>query len=181
MNRSLVIPAGCCLFAFAALLAALQGAKGRESSAKPAPLGASWHRGDRSLMSSTRDCSTLTTPHANRDLLLSSEDAQQVLTTLANEYLRPWRELGASPHRLYSRAAPRPIPTMYAEIDMPVNAITQSDSLLVATITIGGGPRPESVPCVVDRTTKRVRLYAQGQWLTDDEWLKNATMPGRKF
>jgi len=176
MNRSLVFPAGCCLFAFTALLAALHGAKGREASAKTALFGAAWHRADRNPAPSTRACSTLPNPHTN-GTLLSSEEAKQVLTTLAGEYVRPWQEWEASPHRLYSRAAPRPLPPIYATVEMSPHAIGPSDALLVATIAISSEGQSEPVPCVVDRITKQVRLYAEGQWLTDDEWLKTAPRP----
>jgi hypothetical protein len=180
MNRTLVIPAGCCLFAFAALLAALHGAKGREASARPVHSDVSWSRLGSGSMPSRPAYSASDALNANGDLLLSSEEAKQVLTTLAGEYLRPWREWEASPHHLYSRAAPRPIPTIYAKIEMSPSAMGQSDSLLVATIAVSRGARTEQVPCVVDRITKRVRLYAERQWLTEDEWLKNASLPWRQ-
>jgi hypothetical protein len=31
---------------------------------------------------------------------------------------------------------------------------------------------------VIDRITKRVRLFDGGQWLTEDEWLKTAPLLG---
>jgi len=47
MNRLLVIPAGCCLVAFAALLTAFHGAVGRETAIESAQAGEPGHRGAR--------------------------------------------------------------------------------------------------------------------------------------
>ena len=89
MNRLLMIPAGCCLLAFAALVAAFHGVAGREAAAKLLPSDASERRAYAS--------------NANGEVLLSTEEGEQLLTTLVGEYLRPWQQWKASPHRLYSR------------------------------------------------------------------------------
>jgi hypothetical protein len=60
---------------------------------------------------------------------------------------------------------------------MPPGAAGQSDSFLVATIDVRIGSQSEQTPCVVDRITKQVRLFADGQWLTAEEWLKKAPLP----
>jgi hypothetical protein len=178
MNRSLTIPAGCCLFAFAALLAALQGTVGRETAAESAPLATPIRRGDREkTMPPTVANSASKASQANGDLLLSNEEAEQVLTKLAGEYLRPWRQWETSPRHLYSRVAPRPIPTISAKIEMSTGVMSQSDGFLVATIVVSTGARSEPIPCVVDRVTKQVRLFSEGQWITEDAWLKKAPLP----
>jgi hypothetical protein len=163
MNRSLLVPAGCCLFAFAALLAALHGVTGQQAAAELIPPDASGRRAGAS--------------NANGDLLLSIEEAEQVLTTLVGEYLRPWRQWEASPHRLYSRAAPRPIPTILAKVEVSPSEACRSDKFLVAKIDVSIDGLSQPTACVVDRLTKEVLLFADGQWLTKEEWLSKAQMP----
>jgi|GEM_PF-2367647 hypothetical protein len=178
MNRSLTIPAGCCLFAFGALLAALQGTVGRETAAGLAPLATPVRRGDREkTMPPTLADSASKASEIDGDLLLSNDEAEQVLTKLAGEYLRPWRQWETSPRHLYSRVAPRPIPTISAKIEISTGVTSQSDGFLVATIVVSTGARSEPVPCVVDRVTKQVRLFSEGQWLSEDVWLKKAPLP----
>ena len=177
MNRSLVIPAGCCLFAFAVLLATLHGAVSRGAIAEPAQSSAPGGRGVRGAAAPTLVDPESDASQANGVLLLSAEDGEQVLTSITGEYMRPWRQWEASPRRLYSRAAPRPIPTIAATVGMPPGAAGQGDSFLVATIDVRIGSRSEQIPCVVDRVSKQVRLFADGQWLTEEEWLKKAPLP----
>ena len=177
MNRSLVISAGCSLLAFFALVAVFHGAVGRATFAEGTQLRDPGRRGDHGTLPFTLDCSASHTPHADDNFLLSIEDAEQSLTALVDEYLRPWRQWETSPRRLYSRAAPRPIPTMYANIAISPSTLGQSDSFLVATIAVGTEAHPQVVPCVVDRITKRVGFFVEGHWLTEDEWLKSAPLP----
>jgi hypothetical protein len=33
---------------------------------------------------------------------------------------------------------------------------------------------------VVDRTTRQVRLFADGEWITAEQWLKKAPLPEAK-
>ena len=60
---------------------------------------------------------------------------------------------------------------------MSPDASSESDSFLLASIVIRKGAQSQAVPCVVDRLTKRTRLFVEGQWLTEDEWLKTAPLP----
>ena len=152
MNRWLVIPAGCCLVAFIALWTGLGGAASKGFSARDSVKAAAV----------TRES-------------LALEEVKQSLTALTGEYLRPWRQRETSPRHLFSRAAPRPIPSISAEV-LFAGTDVQSEGLAVAAIVITG-PYPETVPCVVDRSTGRVRLFAGGQWLTEAEWLGQAQMP----
>lgn len=172
MNRSLLIPAGCCLVAFVALLAVLQGAPAPENAAEAARA----RRTDRKTVTVPVAYSASPAP-SPRHNLLSAEEAEQVLTTLAGEYVRPWRQRETSPRHLYSRAAPRPIPTISERIELAREATSQTDSYLVATIVISTGATTQEVPCVVNRATKRVQLFANDEWLTEQEWLKQAPLP----
>jgi hypothetical protein len=45
-------------------------------------------------------------------------------------------------------------------------------------VVIDRGQQSAKIPCVIDRITKRVRLFDGGQWLTEDEWLKTAPLLG---
>lgn len=163
MNRSLWIPAGCCLLGFVALLAILQGATSREANAETTRLRETLND-DRAPMLSTSDS------------LLSRADAERALTTLSGEYLRPWRQRENSPHRLYSRAAVRPIPSISAEVAMSTDA-DESDQLLLATITVRTGAKSQPIPCVVDRVTQRASLFHDGRWVSEKEWLTNTPLP----
>jgi hypothetical protein len=168
MNRKLIVPAAGCLVAFLALLAALHGASGRESAGKP-------RADDGTIAASLSENSP-----DDRDLM-SVDAAEQVLTSLSGEYLRPWRNFESSPRHLYSRAAPRSIPTILANVELPRQSVAAGDSLLVATITVTAGDHSEKTPCVIDRLTKRVRLFSEGEWIASEEWLKKAPVPsGRR-
>jgi hypothetical protein len=128
-------------------------------------------------MLSARAYSASKVPEADISAPLSVEEAEQVLTALAGEYMRPWREWEASPHRMYSRVAPRPIPTIYASVEMSPGATGPRDSFLVGTIAVGTEAPLQPAPCVVDRLTAQVRVFADGQWLDEEEWLRKAPTP----
>jgi hypothetical protein len=177
MNRSLVVSAGCSLLTFLALVAVFHGAIGRKSFAESTQLHAPLRRGDHGALPFKRDFPAENAPHANDALPLSIENAEQSLKAIVDEYLLAWREWETSPRRLYSRAAPRPIPTMYANIAMSPSTLGESDGFLVAAITVGTAAHPQVVPCVVDRSTNRCGFFVDGHWLTEDEWLKSALLP----
>ena len=177
MNRFLVVPAGCSLLAFATLVAVFHGAVRRATFAEGTQLRTPWRRVDHGTLHVTRVGSASQTALVNDNLLLSIEDAEQSLTTLAGEYLRPWRQWESSPRHLYSRAAPRPIPTMYASIAMSPSTVGQCDRFLVTAIAVGNDAHSQVIPCVIDRVTRRIGLFADEDWLTEDEWLKKAPLP----
>jgi len=171
MNRLLMIPAGCCLVAFAALWAGLGGAAGRESSG-----------GFVAASRETARAATATSyslagglPAGNKPLAL--DDVEQSLTALTGEYIRPWRQRETSPRYLYSRVAPRPIPSISAEVEMTAGTNLPSDSMAVAAVVIKTGLQSETMPCVVDRFTRQVRVFAGGRWLTEAQWLSQAPLP----
>jgi hypothetical protein len=175
MNRWLIIPAGCCLLAYAALFATIHGAASRETSAGPRRLEAALGGRDDGMVYSASRAARVSAAESN--LLLTAAEGEQMLATLSGEYLRPWRQWETSPRHLYSRAAPRPIPPSSAEIQLAQTEFSTSDSVLLATIVVRTGARSQSIPCAVDRVTKRVRLFSEEHWLTADEWLKTAPLP----
>lgn len=176
MNRALILPAGFCLIAFAALLATV-GPYGRASTAAATKPGAVHRLADRGSTPITQAGAAFDVPNASDTRPLSDSEARKLVSTLADEYLRPWRQWETSPHRMYSRAGPRLIPTMHVEIVMAPVTKGQGNGFLLGTIAVITGARSQPVPCVVDRTTKRVWMSVDGQWLTEDEWLKKAPVP----
>lgn len=170
MNRSLTIPAVCCLVAFVGLLIALQGAT---------ILGAP---ASRASVNPIHPVATSGIPRGipseSPSATLSAEAARDRLTALSGEYLRPWKQWESSPRRLYSRVAPRPIPSLSAEVEMTASSTRPQESFILAVIKVTRqGDEPQQVPCIVDRVTSQVRLFAEGQWLTSEQWLKRAPTP----
>jgi hypothetical protein len=172
MNRTLAIPAVCCLLAYFILLATLHSSSAKEAASRATSIRASLAEDYATLDITARSPAA---PAAAK-LPLSVKGSEQMLTALANEYLRPWREFENSPTRLYSRAAPRPIPTISAEVAVSTPSSDDAVFLLVS-IVVKKGRRSESIPCVVDRQSKQARLFADGQWLSQEEWLKTAPLP----
>jgi len=164
MNRSFILPVFCAVLAFVALSVAFRGAIGRESV----------YNIPQSAINESR---TSTIPNAAAPIdLLTVADAEKILGTLADEFTRPWRKVQSAPRLIYSRAAPRPIPTIESKIELAKGGDAR-DMLVLATITIHNGEHPDAFPCVIDRSTKQVRLYAAGQWQTQSEWLATAPSP----
>lgn len=180
MNRSLALPAVGCLLAFAALLLTFHTVVGKEQAARTQRLAAA----ARQDVSARLPTASLPQPRsvqpklANDTQPLTTDEGQQLLTTLSGEYLRPWRQWETSPHRLYSRAMPRPIPSMSAEVAM--SPATEDESCLFATIEVRTGAKSQMIACVVDRNTKQSRMFADGVWLTQDQWLKQAPLPSAR-
>jgi hypothetical protein len=166
----LIVPAGCCLVAFAVLWAGLGGAAVRESS-------------DSQIATRDNLGAAKASPYSRSQALaegnqsLALDEVERSLAALSGEYIRPWRQRETSPRHLYSRASPRPIPTMSAEVEMTADEDVQAEGMAVATLVIKTGTRVETVPCVVDRFTRRVRIFAGGQWLTETQWLAQAPLP----
>jgi hypothetical protein len=168
MNRSLTIPAVCCLVAFVGLLAALRGAPTNDP-----PVSRS-----RSSTVAVHSVATSGIPREPAHTLLSPDEARDRLTVLSGEYLRPWKQWEQSPRRLYSRIAPRPIPSLSAEVEMTASSTGSQESFVLAVIKVTRqGDEPQQIPCIVDRATSQVRLFAEGQWLTGEEWLMRAPTP----
>jgi hypothetical protein len=174
MNRWLVIPAVSSAFAFALMMATLHGAAARGPAVEFRIPSATGNTGTPMRASNVS--------HANGDPLLTIPQAEELLTTLATEYIRPWQQWEASPRHFYSRAAPRPIPPISSRIEIARDSNEPSDGFLLGLVVVNTGERSQWMPCVVDRSNKEVRFFAEGQWLSQEEWLKKAPRPyGRSW
>lgn len=158
MNRLLLVPAVGCIAAFALVAAGLYRAEGREKK------------------TSAVTYTSLARQELHVETALAPREAEQKLQTLTAQYLQPWRNWETSPHRLMSRAMPRPVPSISERIEL-VDSAAQLEGSYLATITITIGDQAEQTPCVVDRRSGEVRLFASGKWLAEDEWLTLAPLP----
>lgn len=155
MNRLLLVPAFVCLLAFVSLYTVLNRAVGVEGDAT------------RTLADTPSALTPLDTT------LASVNEAERVLGLLRDKYLQRCRDWDNSPHRMMSRIAQRRVTPSCAEVVMSPKSTGERDSILLATISMQWQKQIQTkIPCVVDATTKQVRLFHDGQWLTDDEWLK---------
>ena len=172
MNRRLTIPAGCCIVAFGVVYAALHGAV--DADVNPSR--------QRVVSSELANLSSVSSSAAQFDKfdrrLLSVAEVEQSLISARDAWLRPWRQWESAPHRLYSRVAPRPIPSLSAEIQLASESLGESAGCLVGIISVHkGGAEPFAIPCVVDRFTSRTRFFHDGRWLTEEEWVATAPAP----
>ena len=183
MNRWLSVPAVLCVVAFGVVYAHLYGAFGGESATNlRQPNSAGLGEDVPISPAAPRDA-------AHEGNLMSIAEAERTLTSVRDRWLRPWRQLESSPHRLYSRAMPRPVPSLSAEIQLASESLGESDGCLVGVISVhrgsetssmpgyGGRSETSSIPCVVDRLTSRVRFFHDGRWLTEEQWLATAPVP----
>ena len=162
MNRSLVWPACGCLVAFGATVVLLQNAVG----------GAAIETATRGLAAITEK-----EAEAGNAKPISRAQAETRLMGLAEEYTRPWRQWSRSPQSMYSRAGMRPIPPIATELVWLEDERQPSDEVLLATIVVTKSKQAQPFPCVMDRTTERVCVCADGQWITAEAWLKGAPTP----
>ena len=160
MNRLLLIPAVGCLAAFVVAAAGLYRADGREPKTATVAYVAPQSRDPRD------------------ESALAPREAEQKLQALTAQYLQPWRNWETSPRRMFSRAAPAPVPSISERIEL-VDSAAHPAGCWLATITVTIGDEPEQTPCVVDRHSGEVRLFAGGKWLAEDEWLALAPLPSR--
>jgi hypothetical protein len=152
MNRALVIPAVGCVMVFAGTFAMLHraaGETGRKGETPPAP---------------ARENAAITEPEAK-------------LKAIAADYVKPWQDYQKSPARLYSRIAPRPVPSIEAEVELVTTDVAPMGAPLLATIHVKIGDQKSSTPCLIDRDTKEIRLFAQGKWQKVEDWMKSAPNP----
>jgi hypothetical protein len=170
MNRWTFIPAACSLFAFVALWTTLQGAIREERLSRTSSMAPRIERETISI------APAVPAPARSNDPL-TPRSTEQRLNHLATEYLRPWRQWENSPHRLYSRVSPTPIPEIKAEIILVDSAADQNDSSLLATIKVTTGGHSQLMPCVVDRTSQNVSVFTDGRWHSEEDWLKMAPVP----
>lgn len=154
MSRLLWIPALSCLLAFACLCAYLAQAA---DSAKP-------------LADPVR------APVAAGAVVSPVREAERMLGALCDDFSDRWRSWEESPHRLLSRAMPRPLSPMHIEFAV-APPTSSGDQFLLATIRIdrerGEAPR-QTLPCVVAPSAGQIRLFQDGAWKTGQEWLQSA-------
>lgn len=109
MNRSLAIPAACCLFAFLALWLGLSGASGRDANRVSVPT--------KSLAAATlRGHAAVPREKSDGVRLIPLSEVERSLAALSGEYIRPWKQQESSPRYLYSRVAPRPVPAISVDV-----------------------------------------------------------------
>lgn len=182
MNRFLWIPACLCVVGFAALTATFHFAAGQENAAQSAEGRAATNRGPSPAVNAYAAASSVsaTSSTASRSVVekhLSPSECEQVLTALATAYLQPWREWEASPRRLFSRVAPRPIPAILAKVEMAPSSGDQPEGFVTAAIVVQKGEQAETYPCVVARDTQAVWVFADGKWMPSATWLTTAPLP----
>jgi hypothetical protein len=174
MNRALALPAACFLVAFAVPIAifhrAMAAGADNENLASP-PVSAS---SDAAPVVVARPRSGL--PPAN---LLTLAQGHELVAALADRFLQPWRQWASSPSMMFSRIAPTPVPEANVKIVMAESVLAHDARFLLSTMTITLGTQPLVVPCVVDRATRQIWLSADGEWLSEEGWLKQAPLPNR--
>jgi hypothetical protein len=170
MNRWTFIPAACILFAFVALWTTLQGAIRDERLSRTSATAPR-------MEPETIGIATAVPARARANDPLTPRSIEQRLNHLATEYLRPWRKWENSPHRLYSRVSPTPIPEIKAEIILVESTVNQNGGSLLAAIKVTTGGHSQLMPCVVDRISQNVSVFADGRWLSEEEWLTTAPLP----
>jgi hypothetical protein len=106
---------------------------------------------------------------------LNQTQAKTLLEGYTASYTKPWQDYAQSPHHIMSRAMPRPIPSLYTRIEWASSI--ETDNQLLATIRISKGLETTAAPCVIDRTSKQVRIFANDQWLSAEDWVKTAPQP----
>jgi hypothetical protein len=177
MNRAIVLPAASCLIAFAVLLATLNGATRRLNGIEVADPGIDTTPLDFNGRQAAHLAVESAMPNATSSHSMSDDEVRVLLIRTADEYIQPWRQWETSPRHLYSRAAPRRVPTITAEITMAASSSERDNALALGTIVIKAGSLSQNAPCVVDRMTQHAWFCVDGQWLTESEWLENAPLP----
>jgi hypothetical protein len=160
MNRTLWIPALVCLLAFVSLCAVFGRAAGVDEKSTVPPIVADASDGELGAASPL-------------------SEAESALRVLSDEYAQRWRSWEESPHRMFSRAMVHPVSPMHIEFAV-VPPASSGDSFFLGTlhITRQRGEEPEQmIPCVIDSTSRQVRLFHNGVWMTGDEWLQTAPAP----
>ncbi len=109
---------------------------------------------------------------------LNAKQAKTLLESITASYTKPWQDYAESPHHMMSRVAPRPVPSLHTRIEW-ASSSEPDNKLMLATIRISKGLETTAAPCVIDRETKQVRIFANDQWQTADEWVKTAPKPNR--
>jgi hypothetical protein len=175
MNLKLTIPAAVSLAAFVGTMLFLNQSDGQQpdgSAARVASTSDAATASDANGAPATASKPTLPTGPLN------PQQAKALLESYTAGYTKPWRDYAESPQHMMSRAMPRPIPSLYTRIEW-ASSSEPDNKLMLATIRISKGLETTAAPCVIDRETKQVRIFANDQWQTADEWVKNAPKPNR--
>lgn len=185
MNRSLAIPAGVTLVAFVVVASMFHKAAGRDAVGGEAiPQAASVEVPAAFPPTVFPDAASLSQETEalafGQEPLLSVPAAKEHLSTLTAQYLGPWRQWQSSPRFLYSRVAPRPVPSVSEKIDIFAGNLSEADSLVLATIEIKTGEETQAIPCVIDRHTQKAWFYNGNRWLNEAAWLAQAPLPNRR-
>lgn len=174
MNRKITIPAIASLIAFLGTMLVLNYSGGQQPDESAARVALMTSATTSSAVSGASSESPKPVHSAAR---LNQKQAKALLETAAASYTKPWQDYAESPHHMLSRAMPRPIPSLRARIEWASS--TEADPLLLATIRISKGLETTAAPCVIDRDSKQVRIFANDQWLTAEDWVKSAPRPTR--
>jgi hypothetical protein len=177
MNRSLVIPGGICLISFVALVVILYGAAQTGTLTAREMSDFNDHQKRAAVMALTAGNYPAAILNTRTELLIDENVAHHILTALVAEYMHPWREWEQSSHHSYSRAAPRQIPSISAEIDLSPAATGKDARFWLGTIVINTGLKSQPTGSVIDRLTKQVWMFSDGNWLTGEQWAATAPQP----
>jgi hypothetical protein len=154
MNRALFFPAIGCALAYGGTFALLHRAAGEGG---PPPAAA---------------------PQPAVEPAPVADEVRTTLEAVAADYVRPWQEYRQAAASPFSRAIVRPVPSITTTVDIAAADVALPGNLLLATIHVTLiGVSTTSTPCIIDRETKAVRLFAGGRWLTTEDWLKTAPHP----
>lgn len=163
MNRLLIIPAGCCLVAYAALFATLQGTYAETPTA---------------AARSPSQSATASVPSATTTSRLTQAEAEKVLEDLKDNVLRSRRAWEESPRRAMSRARIQPKTNEPSSTEYALAASQPGEHQWLGTILVRSGPRTQTYPCVIDKVTKKVAVFG-GQWISAEAWLEGEIAPIR--
>ena len=155
MKRQLMVPAACCAIAFASLYATLNIAKSVEDDSK------------------TPGC-TLNASSILPTSPATTAEAELALSSLRDTYVQRWRTWEESRYQVLSRAAPRQLAPTDVDFLVSPQSTAPNDSCLLAAFSIQQRGQTHKIPCVVDAATKQIRLFHDGNWLTEDQWLSTA-------
>jgi len=170
MNLKLTIPALASLAAFLGTMLVLNQSGGQQPDEANARAALTAAAANVPLTDTAQDAVPLKSPGR-----LNQTQAKTLLESYIASYSKPWQDYAQSPHHLMSRVAPRPIPSLHARIEW-ASAI-ETDNQLLATIRISRGLETTAAPCVIDRASKQVRIFANDQWLSAEDWVKTAPQP----
>jgi hypothetical protein len=176
MNLKITLPAIASLAAFLATMLVLNQSDGQqpqEAAARLATASSSALIG--SAASPALDSSSESPSPAaaiRAPARLTQKQAKAMLETMTASYTKPWQEYSNSPHHMMSRVAPRPVPSLNTHIEWASSS--EADGLLLATIRITKGLETTAAPCVIDCEKKQVRIFANDQWLSGEDWVKTA-------